>query len=127
MGGVGKRLDREGLGALSCERGQASVELVGTLPFLLLAGLVAWQLALAGHASWAVANAARVAARADAVGRDAEEAARSALPARLRERLRVDRDEDTGALRVRARVPLLLPGWEGPLSVTAKASLEPAP
>nr|MBA3261394.1 pilus assembly protein [Thermoleophilaceae bacterium] len=31
------------------ERGQASIELVGVLPIVLIVGAVAWQLALAGH------------------------------------------------------------------------------
>ena len=52
------------------ERGQASVELLGVLPALLLVVLVAWQFALAGHAAWLAGNAARVAARAGAVGAD---------------------------------------------------------
>ena len=69
-----------------CERGQASVELVAMVPFVLLVGAVVWQLALAGHAAWAGANAARVAARAEAVGRDGERAARSALPGLSRAR-----------------------------------------
>ena len=47
------------------------MELVAALPLVLLAALVAWQLALAGHAMWLCAHAARVAARADAVGRSA--------------------------------------------------------
>ena len=65
------------------ERGQASVELVAALPLVLLAGLLAWQLALAGHTAWECAHAARAAARADAVGRSAEAAARSAVPRSL--------------------------------------------
>ena len=75
-----------------CERGQASVELVAIVPFVLLVGAVVWQLALAGHAAWAGANAARVAARAEAVGRDGERAARSALPSYLERGLTVDRE-----------------------------------
>src|SRR3712207_9530138 len=86
------------------ESGQASVELVATVPAVLLVGLVAWQLAVAGHAAWACANAARVAARAVAVDEDAEKAARSALPRRLEEGLRV-RQADDGTVDVRVRVP----------------------
>jgi len=65
------------------ERGQASVELVAALPLVLVAGALAWQLALAGHALWLCAHAARAAARADSVGRSARAAARSALPGSL--------------------------------------------
>ena len=53
------------------------------VPFVLLVGAVAWQLALAGHTLGSRAHAARAAARADAVGRDVRtRAARSALPDR---------------------------------------------
>ena len=53
------------------ERGQAAVEFVAVVPFVLLAALVAWQLALVGHVAWAAAGAARSGARAAVVGRDA--------------------------------------------------------
>jgi hypothetical protein len=105
--------------------GQASVEMVATLPVVLLIGLLVWQLALAGHAAWATANAARVAARAAAVDRDAEKAARSALPRRLEEGLRV-RELDDGAIDVHVRVPLLLRALGSVATVHARASLEVA-
>ena len=105
------------------EDGQASVEMVATLPAVLLVGLLVWQLALAGHAAWACANAARVAARAAAVDRDAERAARSALPRRLEPGLRV-RELDDGAIDVRVRVPLLLESLGSIATVHARASLE---
>ena len=104
------------------EAGQASVELVAIVPAVLLVGLLVWQLALAGHAAWACANAARVAARAELVGRDARGAARSALPGHLRRGLRVDARDEGGVL-VRVRVPLLLPGRPGPVTVSAAAAL----
>jgi hypothetical protein len=94
--------------SLDADAGQASVELVAAVPVLLLAGLVAWQLALAGHALWASANAARVGARAALVGRDARAAALSALPERLRRGARVERRE--GAVRVRVALRVPLPG-----------------
>ena len=109
-------------GSLRCQRGQASVELVAVIPFALLTGLVAWQLALAGHAAWLCANAARVAARADVVGRSPARAARSALPRSLERGLRVDRRRG-GAIRVRVRIPLLLRHWRSPVSVAASSSL----
>ena len=62
------------------QSGQASVEMVAVIPFLILAALAAWQIALAGHALWLTAGAARAAARAETVGANAERAARSALP-----------------------------------------------
>ena len=104
------------------EHGQASVEMLAALPFVLLAGAIAWQLALAGWTAWMSAHAARVAARADAVGRPVEPAARSALPAPLRDGLRVRRRR-TGGVEVRVRVPTLLARVHGPVAVTASSSL----
>jgi pilus assembly protein CpaE len=97
------------------------VELVAVLPFLLLVAAVVWQLALAGHAAWLCANAARVAARAEAVGRDGERAARSALPNSLERGLKVAR-EPSGAIRVEVRPPLLF-GAARPLAIGSTAAL----
>jgi type II secretory pathway component PulK len=104
------------------ERGQASAELLGVLPAVLLVGALVWQLALAGHSAWLCANAARAAARAEAVGRDGEAAARSALPRSLRRGLRVTETEE-GAMQVRMPVPLLVRSWRSPVSVAATARL----
>ncbi len=103
------------------DRGQASIELIGVLPWAFLAALVAWQLVVAGHTLWLCSQAARVAARAHAVGRDSEAAARSALPRSLERGLRVEREGRR--LHVRIRVPLLLRGWRSPVSVGASSSL----
>jgi hypothetical protein len=105
---------------LGDQRGQASLELVAAMPAALLAALAAWQLVLLGHGAWLAAHAARAAARADAVGRSPRRAARSALPRSLERGLRVER---SGRLvRVRVRVPLLLPGRSG-VSISASSSL----
>ena len=69
---------------LRSEGGQASVELVAVLPFVALLALGLWQVALAGHAMWAGAAAARAAARAEAVGGDPRAAAIELLPSRAR-------------------------------------------
>src|ERR671935_2256518 len=98
------------------ERGQASVEFLGTLPAALLVVLVGWQLVLAGQASWLVGNAARVGARAEAVGGDPAAAARSALPSYLRRGLEVHR-APRGRVDVRIHVPLLLARWKSPLVI----------
>jgi hypothetical protein len=110
----------------SRQAGQASVEMVAALPAVVLVALVVWQLAIAGHAAWATANAARVAARAAAVDRDAERAARSALPRRLEPGLRV-RESDDGAIDVRVRVPLVVRAWGSIVTVRAQAGLEVEP
>ena len=88
--------------------GQAAVELVALLPCLAAVLAVAWQLVLAGHATWASAVAARAAARAAAVGGDPEAAARAHLPTRLERGLDVRRRAD-GAVEVALRVPAVVP------------------
>jgi hypothetical protein len=88
------------------EKGTASVELVAVVPFLLLALLVAAQIALAGQALWSASVAARAGARAAAVGGDAVAAARSALPPSMRGEAKV---EDEDGVSVRVEVPRLIP------------------
>jgi hypothetical protein len=104
------------------EGGQASVELLGVVPAVLLVAALVWQLALAGQAAWLCANAARAAARAEAVGRDGPAAARSALPRSMERGLRVE-SVSGGAVRVRMQVPLLLRSWQSPVTVAATARL----
>lgn len=111
---------------LRAQDGQASVEAVAVVPAVLLVGLVVWQLALAGHTAWLCANAARVAARAELVGRDGRAAARSALPRSLEHGLEVS-SAGRGRVRVRVRVPLLLRSWRSPVSVGATAYLGSPP
>jgi hypothetical protein len=88
------------------EEGTASVELIAVVPFLLLALLVAAQVAIAGHALWSASVAARAGARAALVGGDATAAARRALPPSLRDGAEVD---DSDGVSVRVPVPELLP------------------
>jgi pilus assembly protein CpaE len=106
------------------ERGQASVELLAVLPAALLIAVACWQIVLAGQAAWLAGNAARVAARAQAVGRDPERAATGALPSYLRQGLEV-RQPATGPRRVnvRVRVPLLLPTGRDGVAISAAAGL----
>jgi hypothetical protein len=107
---------------MGTERGQASVELVAALPLALVVAALAWQLALAGHALWLCAHAARAAARADSVGRSARAAALSALPGSLERGLRVERLR-AGGVRVSVRVPAAVGGGRTPFTVTARSSL----
>lgn len=104
------------------ENGQATVELLGVVPAVLVAGLAAWQLVLVGHTAWLSAHAARAAARADLVGEDPAAAARSALPAGLEHGLEV-RSEGDGSTRVGVAVPLVHPSWGGAVKVAARTSL----
>ena len=90
------------------ESGQATVETVALLPLVVLVGALLWQSVVAGQALWLSAAAARAAARAVAVGGDAEAAARGALPPRLESGLRVR--AASGGVRVAVRVPSVLSG-----------------
>ena len=101
------------------EGGTASVELIAAVPFLLLAVLVAAQLALVGQALWSAGVAARAGARAALVGGDAAAAARRALPSSLREKVEV---EEGHGVSVRVVVPPLLPAMPA-LKVTARSGL----
>ncbi len=102
------------------EDGTASVELIGVVPFLLLAVLVAAQIGAAGAALWSAGVAARAGARAALVGGDAASAARQALPDALRSGAEV---EEGDAVSVRVPVPRLLP-IVPKLTVGAEAALE---
>jgi hypothetical protein len=103
------------------EDGTASVELVATVPFLLLAVLVAAQLVLVGHSLWAAGVASRAGARAALVGRDAEAAARSALPPSLRDGSTVSEGD---RVAVRVLTPRLLPVLPR-FALEAESALEP--
>lgn len=87
------------------EDGTASVELIAAIPILLLAFLVAAQIAVAGYALWSAGVAARAGARQALIGGDVVAAARGALPPSVRDGAKVDASE----LSVRVAVPRLLP------------------
>jgi hypothetical protein len=115
-------VSRQAASSIRREVGTASIELVGAIPFLLLAVLVAAQIGLAGEALWSAGVAARAGARAALVGGDAERAARRALPPSLRPGAEVRGGEEVS---VRVGIPGLLPALPH-LTVTAQAALEPA-
>lgn len=100
-------------------RGQASVELVAVLPALAVCLAIAAQTVLVGWALWSAGNAARAGARAAEVGSDAAAAARRALPSPLREGAAI---RSSDGIRVRVRVPAIVPGVSLP-SVSAASTL----
>jgi hypothetical protein len=100
--------------------GQASVEFVAVLPALAVALVLAGQAVAAGWALWSAGVAARAGARAEQVGGNPEAAARRALPSSLRDDAAVKAED---GVRVRVRVPALVPGVELP-SVAASSSLD---
>src|SRR5436190_435532 len=99
--------------------GQASVELVAVLPLLVVVAAALWQAVVAGQAIWASAGAARAAARAEAIGGDAEASARAALPVSLRRGLTVA--ARPGGVRVDVPIPLVI-GGDRLATVSARAS-----
>jgi hypothetical protein len=103
--------------------GQATVELVALLPCVVAVVAAAWQLVLAGDAKWSAATAARAAARAAAVGRDAEAAARRHVPARLERGLRVS-EAGEGRVSVSVEIPPVIHGIR-PGRVRAEAGFAP--
>lgn len=105
------------------QSGQASVEVLAILPLVAVAVAALWQCVLAGETGWLAASAARSAARAQALGADAEAAARRVLPRRLEAGLRVRALAD-GSVRVRVPVPLAL-GSGALTTLEARARLEP--
>src|SRR3954447_14047995 len=90
------------------EEGQASVEMAALLPLVVLLGALLWQAVVAGQALWLSGAAARAAARAAAVGGDAEAAAPDALPPRLERGLRVHASAHGTGVRVSVHVPSVL-------------------
>lgn len=90
------------------------------LPALAVSLVLAGQAVAAGWALWSAGIAARAGARAEHVGGDAEAAARNALPEPLRGHAVIRSDD---GVRVRVRVPALVPGVELP-SVAASSTLD---
>ena len=92
------------------------VEFVALLPVLALAALAMGQGAVAGYAAWSAAGAARVAARAQALGSLPGAAARAELPRFLdrgsRIRLASPTGDAPGRVTVRLKVPSVVPGLQ---------------
>src|SRR4051812_19949107 len=91
------------------ERGQASVELLAVLPLVAVLVAAVWQAVVAGQAIWLSGAAVRAAARAHAVGGDADASARAALPRGLARRARV-REMKDGGVDLAVGVPAVVGG-----------------
>jgi hypothetical protein len=107
----------------SALRGQASVELLGALPVVLLLGLVLLQLLAVGYAAVLTGQAAEAGALAAAAHGNAVAAARSAVPGWSRARMRVS--ARAGRVEVRMRPPAVLRALGRTLEVHAGAAVEP--
>jgi hypothetical protein len=111
--------------AFDRREGQASVELVGSVAFVLLVGLVALQLLAAGYAAAMADNAAEAAALAIANGRDPIREARAALPGWPARAVAVQRHR--GRVGVELSPPSPLGFLRRRLRVTATAAVREAP
>jgi pilus assembly protein CpaE len=107
--------------ARTAERGQASVELLGALPALLLVGVVTFQLLAIGYAKVLAGDAAEAGALAAAGGADVTAAARAALPGWSRAGMRAR--IDGGAVRVTLSAPSPLGILRHRLTVAASAAV----
>jgi hypothetical protein len=106
------------------EHGQATVELVAALPALLLAGLIALQLLLAGYVLTLADGAAEAGALALAAGRPAQSAARGALPGWAESDAEVA--VRGGEVTVRLHLPSPLSALSDRLAMSSSAFARPA-
>ena len=104
------------------DRGQASVELLGALPAVLITALIVLQLLALGYSKVLAGNAAEAAAIAAAAGGEPRGAARAAVPGWSRARMRVE--ERGGRVRIRMRPPSPLRALGRSLEVEATAAVE---
>lgn len=103
------------------DSGQASVELLGALPALLVVGLVVLQLLALGYSKVLAGDAAEAGALALAGGGDAAGAARDAIPGWSRAHLRVAVQH--GRVRVTLEPPSPLRALRHTLEVAATAEV----
>jgi hypothetical protein len=108
------------------DSGQASVELLALLPALGLIVALAFQALLAGETWWLASVAAREGARASALGRDAEDGARAAVPGAFRSaRMAVTSASSPDAtVTVKLPIPSVVAGVSLG-SATGRARMEP--
>ena len=108
------------------EEGQVAIEFLGTIFLVLLAGLLAWQLALAGWSAVGAANAARTAARAYSRTGDAGSAQKDGQDSLNGDGLGAGSSVSVtdGKASVVVKVPLVFPGLASPVTLpTATASM----
>lgn len=100
--------------------GQASLELVASIPLLVAGALVAFQLMATAYALHLAGGAAEAGALAIAAGTDAEPAARAALPGWAKNRVKVNSGGD-GKVQVTVEPPAPIPALSSALRMTASA------
>jgi hypothetical protein len=105
------------------QAGQATVEALAAIPLLLLAGIVALQLLVAGYVLTLADGAAEAGALALASGRPARDTATATLPGWAEQGAEVS--VRGGEVRVRLRPPSPVPGLADLLVVTSTAYARP--
>ena len=106
---------------MAAERGQASVELLGALPLVLLVGALLLQVLAVGYARTLAGAAAEAGALAVAGGGEPRSAARAAVPGWSRAEMTVRRSG--GRVTVRMRPPSPLSGVRRALEMKASAAV----
>jgi hypothetical protein len=101
------------------QAGQASIELLAALPFVILAGVLCLQLLAAGYSLTLADGAVEAGALALASDLPPEPAVRAALPGWARDRIELD--ARGGRLTVRLRPPSPLPAVGDALEVSSSA------
>lgn len=104
------------------QRGQASVELLGGIPALLLLGLIVFQALAVGYSTVLAGTAAEAAAISLAGGGDPRSAARAAVPGWSRARMTVAVAADR--VEIAMRPPSPIPAVARKLEVTSEAAVE---
>ncbi len=106
------------------ESGQATVDFLGVLPIAIVVLLVIWQIVIVGATFVFAGHAARVGARALAVGDPVATAAQRDLPAGWQQGTTVSKGADVHGVQsvsVSVPVPLLLPGLVNLPSIQSSA------
>ena len=104
---------------MSSQRAQASVELLGALPALLIVAIVVFQLLSIGYAKVLAGDAAEAGALALAGGKDAARAARRAVPGGSKAGMRVRVARGTVSVTMHAPSPLRALGRRLEVGATA--------
>jgi hypothetical protein len=106
------------------ERGQATIELLAATPILVIAALLVWQMCLVGIVLTSAQNSARTGARVLSRSNSApaaERAAHRALRGSFRDGSQITAAGQT--VRVKVKVPLIVPGLDLPLTLVESASM----
>ena len=103
------------------QSGQASIELLGAMPAVIVAALTAFQLGAVGYASVLAGSAAEAGALAMAAGADPAAGARESLPGWSRAQASVSAGR--GRVQVRLRPPSPIDAVSRALEVTGEAAV----